>query len=281
MNTIYYNGHFTNAADAIILASDRGFLLGDGLFETIRAYEGQCLFLKQHWQRLSEAVKILRLEVPGYDEIEHIISQLLKDNQLEDKNARVRVTLSRRGNSSSLAIISPSKTELLITAMAYQTPAAVNHLIVSRIRRNELSPLSRIKSLNYLDNILALQEAYDNDADEALLCNTHENLACATAANVFLITENTIYTPRLEDGALPGIMRQIIMRLAVSLKIKIIETALPSQQLAAADEIFLSNSLFGVREVKNFQGKFLDNSMFSQINHELQKYIQHQLLEAK
>jgi branched-chain amino acid aminotransferase len=122
-------------------------------------------------------------------------------------------------------------------------------------RRNEFSPLSRIKALPYLDNVLALQEALGHGADEALLLNTQGRVACAAAANIFAIRGLRLETPPISDGALPGTMRALVLSLAHKLGLAPAEASLSVEDLAAADEVFLTNSIRGITPVKNCNGK--------------------------
>jgi branched-chain amino acid aminotransferase len=271
---IFVNDQFIDSLTNCVSANDRGLLLGDGLFETIRAYQGKTLFLKQHWERLLKGVALLEIPVMfNLDKIENVILELLTKNHLTLQDARIRLTLTRGHKLNGLLPLETPEPTLIITVASYKSDSNINNIIVSTIKRNEFSPLSNIKSLNYLDNILALQEAKRNVADEALLFNTRDHLACATTANVFMVKDNTLYTPPLKDGALPGIMRNQIFILAEALKIKIEESSINLEQLKTTDEIFLTNSLVGVRPVSCFYGKGLSQTLTIMFKQCLDEYI--------
>ena len=274
MPILFVNHDFIDANAPSILATDRGLLLGDGLFETIRAYSGKTCFLQQHWERLTNSAKILEIKFSlSFSELLAIIRELLTRNHLENQDARIRVTLTRGSSKAGLATDHKATPTLVITATSYTLPEAIHHIIISNIRRNEFSPLANLKSLNYLDNILALQEAQKQNADEALLLNTQGNLACATTGNIFIVKQETIYTPRLADGALPGIMRSILIQLAHQHKIKLTEATINLSQLQNAEELFLSNSLVGIRPIVNFQESVIVQNVSQHMQQILQEYI--------
>ena len=123
------------------------------------------------------------------------------------------------------------------------------------IRRNETSPAARLKTLSYLDNVLARAQARAAGADEALLLNTRGELACAAVANLFWIAGGRLYTPALECGVLEGIMRRQVLAAARALGIETVETAAPRAALDDAEALFLTNSLAGVRPVAELDGR--------------------------
>jgi branched-chain amino acid aminotransferase len=133
-----------------------------------------------------------------------------------------------------------------------KTPLSLH--IATGTRRNEHSALSRIKALPYLDNVLALSEARAHGADEALLLNTCGTIACATVANVFVIREGRLETPPVRDGALPGTMRALVLSLAKGAGLAPVENSLHVKDLAAADEVILTNSISCVMEAKDCNG---------------------------
>ena len=119
--------------------------------------------------------------------------------------------------------------------------------VISGIRRNEHSPLARIKSLNYLDNVLARNEAETRGADDAMLLNTAGDLACASAANLFLLLDGTLVTPSVTSGALPGTVRELVTaELAPRVGLEVVERKVRPQELRAADEVFLTSALLGI-----------------------------------
>jgi len=131
----------------------------------------------------------------------------------------------------------------------------VSLYVAKATRRNEFSPLSRIKALPYLDNVLALQEALAHGADEAILLNTRGSIACASSANVFALRGGCLETPPISDGALPGTMRALVLALAKEVGLVAAENQLHAEDLAGADEVFLTNSISRLTATCTLNGK--------------------------
>lgn len=255
---------------------DRGFTLGDGLFETMRVREGKILHLERHLARLRHGTDVIALSLPWTDaELAEAIAQTLTANDLQE--AYVRLTVSR--GVPSLRGLLPdqnAKLTLLIQAEHFTGyPAELYQrgmrVITSSIRRNECSPLANIKSLNYLDNILARQEAMKKGADDALMLNTAGNIACASAANIFFVKGDRLITPPLSDGALPGTMRAYVFSRVQSLQtsafktqnlevldsIHNVERSVSPAEIYQMDEAFLTNALMGVMPLVSVEGEIL------------------------
>jgi branched-chain amino acid aminotransferase len=248
---LYIDGRIVDPRQARIDPRDRGFLLGDGLFETMRADRGRVPFLDRHLDRLEAGAAVLGIPLPrSRDAIAEACLEVLDANQLGDRLAAVRLTLSRGPGPRGLAPPADPTPTLLIAAtpIADGAPSPAR-VVISGIRRNEHSPLSGTKSLNYLDNVLALREACERGADEAILCNTAGRLACASAANLVLVRDGALLTPGLEEGALPGITRAILLEIALDLGIPAEQARLPTSALERADEALLTNSLLGIRPI--------------------------------
>ena len=202
------------ACEAVsIPASDRGFLLGDGLFETLPVINGKALWWSDHKERLLKSAKILALPVhdDGLDACVSQLSALAKEEQ-----AILRIALSR--GSGGRGLLPPATPDLTCLATLAPLPAGLAFadatLATSAIRRNEHSVTATIKSNNYLDNIIAAQQAGEKGADDALLLNTAGAMACTTIGNLFAIFGKTLKTPPISDGVLPGIMRAKILQFA-------------------------------------------------------------------
>ncbi len=248
---IWHNGVLQSADHGCVAPADRGFTLGDGLFETLRVQEGRILRLDSHLRRLESGAAILHIELPQLDYPE-IFAKTLEANGLV--NAVLRLTVTRGISTRGILPAMTVRPTVMVTAAPPAPPLPPARCIVASVtRRNEYSPLCGVKSLNYLDNILARLEAGEKGVDEALLCNTQGHVAESTVANLFIVTkEGKIQTPPLQDGALPGTMREEI-RTCVPVQ----EASLTVQQLRNAVEIFLSNSL-GIRPVVELDGKRYD-----------------------
>ena len=240
-NVIHLNGRLLTEADVRIDPTDRGLTLGDGLFETLRARDGHALRLSRHLGRLRAGAAVLGLDVPYSDQdLGRHLAETLAANGLAD--GVLRLTLTRGPSVRGVLPSGPSSPTLMITASSHDAaPGPASVIIATVTRRNEHSPLARCKCLNFLDNILARQEAEKLGADEALLLNTAGRLAEASAANLFAVIGAELLTPPIGDGALPGVMRADVME-----RLGGRECPLAPDDLARASEAFLTNSL-GIR----------------------------------
>jgi branched-chain amino acid aminotransferase len=241
---INLNGTFIDRDEARIDPLDRGFLLADGLFETIRVEDGNSTRTDRHLHRLSHGCDVLGMSFPKA--LKSAIAETISANKVS--NGVLRLTITRGpGPRGVLPPKEPDQTVMIsVTPSDTRPPNPMKAIIAETTRRNEFSPLSRCKSLNYLDNIIARQEANDRGADEALLLNTAGNLAEATAANLFLVIDGMLLTPPVSDGALPGVMREEVLPDAE-------ERTLEPGDFARASEAFLTNSL-GVRPLVTVDG---------------------------
>lgn len=246
---LYLNGKIIEDSKACITADDRGLLLGDGLFETLRCVDGRALDLAAHWQRLQTGADYLQIPLRyTITEVEQAITDLLTSNQL-DGNAGARITLTRGPGPRGLLPSTSINPTLLITVFANTLKKENLTLLVSDITVNEQSPLTQFKTLNYLDKIVARQRAQQAGCDDAILLNTRGHIVCTTSANIFIVKNGTLYTPPLSDGALPGITRQTICA-----ECAIIEKSLTTHQLSRADKVFITNSLIQQTSIDQVSG---------------------------
>jgi len=245
----WLNGALTPTA--WIDAADRGFTLGDGLFETIRAVGGRACHLDRHLARLHHGARLLQITVPyGNAAIDGAVAALLHQDGLND--ATVRLTLSRGPGPRGLLPPPDPKPTLLITASPPAPPASPARAIIVRSTcRNERSPLCGVKSLNYLDNIIARQEAAARGGDEAILLNTKDRVADTSIANLILELDGNLVTPPLSDGALPGIMRGLLIDHA-----GLRERSIGPEDLYRATSACLSSSL-GLRLLASVDGRII------------------------
>jgi branched-chain amino acid aminotransferase len=254
---LWLNGVVQEAGIARIDPADRGLTLGDGVFETIRAAEFAPARLGAHWRRLCAGAALLGLPAPpGQDALAVAIGQVLRENAMPE--AAVRITYTRGTATSGTAprgVLPPAACQptLLITCAPLPGPArALRAMLCQTTRRNEASPLSRIKSLNYLDSILARQEAAARGFDEAILLNTLGRVSEASAANLFVMLGGQLVTPPVEDGALPGVMRQVVIE-----QFDAATRSLEPADLARAEAAFITTAL-GVRLLSQLDDAWLD-----------------------
>jgi len=253
MTAIWLNGSIVEEEQARLMPSERGFTLADGIFETVRAIGTQPLWWPDHLARLKRGAACFGIKLPYSDRIiEDALFKLLVTTGYHE--SAVRMTLSR-GPTAQRGLLPPSdavKPTFLITVAPTTLIQAPRTVIIARsTRRNEHSPLSRIKSLNYGDNLIAHREAIERGAGDALLLNGCGNLACATAGNVFLRLDGCWVTPPPSDGVLAGIARR---RLISILKAR--EETIPAASLTRTDAVLVSNSL-GCSSVVQIDGREL------------------------
>jgi branched-chain amino acid aminotransferase len=256
---LWVNGHLLAEDVAAIDPRDRGWTLGDGLFETVRVRDGELMRWAAHVARLRAGAAVLGIVVPWSDgDLADIVAQTLQANALRE--AAVRLTLSRGVQAARGLLPTPdARPSLVVHAQPWGGYDAAlyrrgMHAITSRIRRNEHSPLANIKSLCYLDNVLARQEAAQQGADEALLLNTGGTLACASAANLFVVVDGVLLTPPLVAGALPGTVRAAVLALAPQLDITVEEWDMQLDVWDRASEAFLTNALMGIMPLSVVDG---------------------------
>ena len=249
--TIWLNGKLLATEEARIDPSDRGFLLGDGIFETMAARDGKLVFADLHFDRLSRGADTLGIKLPySIADLKSAVTSLLteNDNSAHDRVA-VRLTLTRGTGPRGLAPSPDAKPTVLITWS--QSPPSKESVsaIIATGRRNEFSPTANLKTLTYLDQVLARQEADAAGADDAILLNTQGKVTCSTAANLFLWDSNTLITPPLSDGCLDGTVRRMVLEIASQTGIAAFEESITPSTLANVESAFLTNSLVGLQSL--------------------------------
>ncbi len=254
---VFLNGAFTPLAEAKIAVTDYGFLFGYGLFETMRAYAGRVFRLDDHLDRLATSARRLGIPLPTAA-LEEAVTATIEKNALPD--ARVRVTLSPGEGSLTPDPKSCKTPTILVTALKYVPyPAQVYSqgwkAVISSFTRNSRSPLATMKTANYLESILARQEAGNLGADDAILLNDRGTVSEATSSNVFLVSEGLLKTPGLKSGILPGITRKVVSELALDLGVSTVEGDISPDELMAAQEVFITNSLIEIMPVTQINGR--------------------------
>jgi branched-subunit amino acid aminotransferase/4-amino-4-deoxychorismate lyase len=235
-----------------IPVDDRGLTLGDGLFETVLALEGSMVAPGAHLDRLAEGCAVLGLPAP-----DRAAAIALMEAAIAAAPApRLAVRLTVTAGSGGRGLVRPDSPDLRLFATAAPAPEPTGpaRLITSTVRRNEGSPASRLKTLSYLDNVLARREAQAAGVEEALMLNGAGQAACASAANIFWVAGGRLFTPALDCGVLAGVMRGQVIGLAALLGVQTLEIRAPPQAVAEADGVFLTSSLIGVRPATELDG---------------------------
>ena len=232
---------------------DRGFTLGHGLFETVLFEDGRLRHWSAHVARLAQSCPALGLPSP---EPEACASAAEVALQAAGAPPRAAERLNWSAGSGGRGLDSPATPKPRLTASAAPLPPAQRTLLslaLSSIRRNESSPAARLKTLAYLDNVLARAEAQAAGADEALMLNSRGEVACAAAGNVFWVQGGQVLTPALDCGVLAGVMRSAVLRACAAAGLIAAEVRARPADLAGAP-MFLTNSLIGVRPVSALDG---------------------------
>jgi branched-chain amino acid aminotransferase/4-amino-4-deoxychorismate lyase len=236
-------------------ADDRGFTLGDGLFETVLARAGELVLWERHMDRLERACATMSLPPPDRGACRVAAAQALTEADLHAVRAAVRLSWSAGSGGRGLDRPSPCIPRLLAQAGPAPRADGPVSLATVAVRRNEASPTSRLKTLSYLDQVLARREARGAGADEALMLNTRGELVSAAAANLFWIEGRALFTPALECGVLDGVVRGALIERARAEGFEVREVRAGPEALDQADAAFLTNSLIGVRAVAAVDGR--------------------------
>lgn len=240
------DGEWRDDAQPGLSTRDRGFALGDGLFETVLWENGAPVRLSRHVTRLHAAAAALGLPAPPSEaDLAATLDVLADRNGARAQRLAIRIVWTAGVGTRGLLRTPTARGSLFVTAAAAPAPAGPARVGWSAIRRNETAPTARWKTLSYLDLVMARAEAHARDEDEALMLNTQGRLACASAANVFVIRDGVIATPPIEDGALAGTVRATLLDSGLPISV----ATIAPDDVRSADAIVLTNALIGVRAV--------------------------------
>ena len=268
---VYLNGSLVPLEDAWISVMDYGFLYGYGLFETMRAYEGKVFRLERHLERLAGSAVTLGIIVDKAV-LKGAVMDTLNANSLSE--ARIRLTVSIGEGETVPDLSSCSQPTVLVVAGEYRPlPDEVYEngyrAIISSIRRYSQSSVSIMKSLNYLESMLARQEARVAGADEAICINEEGMLAEASTSNIFLVGDGVLKTPATASGILPGVTREAVLELAGKLRITTLEDDITLDELIQADEAFITNSVIEIMPLTEVDGKSIGSRTPGQVTRRL------------
>ena len=259
---IYIDGKFYPESEAKISVFDHGFLYGDGVFEGIRSYNGVVFKLKEHIDRLYNSAKAIMLDIPmTKDEMIEAVLETLRKNGLKD--AYIRLVVTRGKGDLGLDPRKCPKPSVIIIAVPllqlYDEKVRERgmSMIVSWVRRDSVDATTHeIKSLNYLNSILAKIEANNAGADEAIILDPNGFICEATGENIFIVKDGKLFTPPSTSGTLPGITASVIKEIAQKLGYQVIEKGITVTELYCADEAFLTGTaaeVMPIREVNKRQ----------------------------
>jgi branched-chain amino acid aminotransferase len=257
---VYLDGHFVAREQARVSIYDHGFLYGDGIYETMRAYEGKLFLLKRHLARLKHSADAISLKLPlPLKKIGDALNESLRVNKLRE--AYVRLHISRGPGEIGLdPALCVAPTMVIITKPFHDYPAAyyergVAAAIVKTRRNHPLALPPSIKGTNFLNNILAKIEAVKARAYEGIMLNWEGYVAEGTISNIFTVKKGVLYTPHLDTGILEGVTRDLVLRLAKRNKIPVREAMLRPKNLLSADESFITNTTMEIMPVTTMDKK--------------------------
>lgn len=259
------NGHLISIYEPSVSFSNRAFRYGDALFESIRVCNNKIMFLKDHINRLKLGMTVLRMNLPAEltsENIYEFIVQLLKHNA-HAPHARVRLTVFR--NDGGFYTPETNDISFLIESEELPQSYELNQKgywvdIYADIKKS-INKLSNIKSGNALMYVMAGIGKQSMKLDDCLLVNENGTICESINSNIFVVKNGTLYTPPLSEGCVAGVMRRQIMSLAMEHKILTFESAITTYTLMNGDEVFLTNSIQGIRWVGQFKDKFYTNKM--------------------
>ena len=241
---------------------NRGYKYGDALFETIKVVQGKILFWEDHYFRLMASMRILRMEIPMNFTMEFLESEILKTieaNNLSKSNGRIRFNVHRSEGGKYL----PKTNVIAYNIVSEKLDSSLYSInqdsyVVDLFKDFFVAPglLSTLKTNNKILNVLASIYAKENQFDTCLLLNTNKNIVEALHGNLFVVKDQSIKTPPLEDGCLKGIMRKQVIDIINALDdFEIIEASISPFELQQADELFLTNVIMGIQPISNYRKK--------------------------
>ena len=270
------NGVLVAKEQAVVSVYDHGLLYGDGVFEGIRVYGGNVFLLDQHITRLYESAKAIRLQIPiAPDAMTRAVKETVAANELGD--GYVRLVVTRGAGTLGLDIRRTSNPQVIIIAdtITLYPPElyekGLELVTASTIRNHPCAVNPRIKSLNYLNNILAKIEATDQDKVEALMLNHKGEVAECTGDNIFIVKGDALKTPPPDAGILEGITRGAVLRLAEQDGMTVAQTPLVRHDVYVADECFLTGTAAEVIPVVKVDGRVIGDGKPGPVTRDLKK----------
>jgi len=245
----------------------RTLFYGEGVFETFRFRSGMPVFFDWHIERMRKGAELLRIPLPEASSIPDAVLSAVSESGLSD--LYVKVCLVSGGNS--LFHENADNTSIIIVLKELSVETKPARSSICSFRRSSESPLLRVKSLNYLENILARREAMDSGFDEAIFLNEHDEIAEGSASNIFWVNHGTLFTPSLDCGVLPGIIRGVLIEQASDMGLRVEEGRFMITDLTQSDFVFFTNSITGLREIAEIDKTHMpvDNRLFATIKENL------------
>jgi branched-chain amino acid aminotransferase len=259
---IWLDGKLVDAEDAKISVFDHGLLYGDGVFEGIRVYNSGVFELNAHIKRLYESAKAIRLTISmNNSELADAVEETVKANSITD--GYIRLVVTRGTGTLGLNPFICKNSRIYIIADSIQLypeelyEKGMKIISATTVRNHPLAIPPQAKTMNYLNNILAKIEALDNNVPEAIMYNHEGYVAEASGDNILIVKDGVIYTPPAEAGALPGITRSIVIKLAEEENLQVVEKNLTRFDLYVCDEFFLTGTAAEVIGIVEVDGRMI------------------------
>ena len=271
---IFLNGAFVERSQATVSVFDHGLLYGDGIFEGIRAYSGNVFRLDAHLRRLYDSAKSILLDIPyTVDEMRHLVCETLRQNALDTGYIRLVVTRGPGNlgldpfNCKAAHVIVIAEQLAMFPSELYERGIRVITAPTRRMRSDVLSP--KVKSLNYLNNILVKIDAYAAGVSEALVMNDDGYIVEGSGENIFIVRDSVLYTPPTYLGALDGVTRGVVIEIAQSLGMQVEEKAFTRHDVYVADEVFLTGTAAELIPVVEVDKRMIANGKPGVVTNEL------------
>ncbi|MET0421155.1 MAG: aminotransferase class IV [Acidimicrobiia bacterium] len=257
MTVVWIDGTLVDATTARVSPFDHGLLVGDGVFETMRVYDGVPFAWSRHLARLERSARGLGLHLPDLGSLHAAADAVLAANSLREARVRVTVTggISPLGSERGEA---PPTT--IVAATAVRAGSPTTDVVVVPWTRNERSATAGLKTISYADNVVALAYARERGAGEAMFANTRGELCEATGSNVFVVHDGVVRTPPESSGCLLGVTRALVLELCAALGLEHHEHATPIDALRTADEAFLTSTVREVQPIAHVDGRALPSA---------------------
>lgn len=259
---IYLQDQIVDESGAQVSIFNRGYLFGEGLFETFRSYKKSIPFLDRHLKRMEWEATYIGIPFPHPKQIGEAVYQTLAANGLED--ARIKIILSSQ-NGNTMRPVAPtdqSVPHLVITCEPLNLPSVAEYargyaVIVLHSVQADTPPFSSLKSISWLSKIMARREIDEKKSQDGILLNSHHHVCETTTANLFWVKNNKLYTPEADLGLLKGVTRELVMELCNAHDISVTEGVITADNLKKADEIFMTNSLLEIMPVTKIDDVFI------------------------
>jgi branched-chain amino acid aminotransferase len=260
---VCFNGHFFSYDSPLLTAQNRCFKWGDGVFETMKVYQGKLLLETLHFERLFVSMQLLQIR-PGDDLTKELILKSIL--ALCEKNkcgqlARIRLAVFRNEDEAAGYLIEAIPMDDVINQWSLEGQV----ICLYPYARKAMDAFANIKSANFLPYVLAQKYAAERKMHDAIVLNANNFLCDSSNANLFLIKEKTVYTPALHQGCINGVMRRVVIEEVKKMGYKITQDEISEEQLLDADEVFLTNAIQIIRWVKQYKNKEYSHKLTAEI----------------